>query len=254
MTFVKKFSDSRFWLIVFALLNLASCSSYMIRKECEKLNWYQVGYDAAMRGDRISNDDQVSRCRKADAEMSESQLDVGFKAGMSKYCQPDTVFQTGKNGDLFNTDFCDSGQNSMLRARHDKGIQAYCQASNGVNAGTSGHKYKNVCSQDQEASFLPQYKIGRKRYLNGMIRNSETKLSETQRDISNLNEQKRRLDTQISLMPYAKSGEGDPYSARRNDLQNQSWQIGSQISSKELQKDKLQKELDELKSELITVD
>ena len=105
MTFVKKFSNLRSLLLAVSLLVLSSCSSYMIRKECEKLNWYQVGFDAAMRGDRISNDDSVSRCRKADAEMSESQLDVGFKAGMSKYCQPDTVFQTGKNGDLFNTDF-----------------------------------------------------------------------------------------------------------------------------------------------------
>ena len=252
MMFVKKFS--RCFLAALAFLFLSSCSSYMIRKECEKLNWYQVGYDAAMRGDRISNDDQVSRCRKADAEMSESQLDVGFKAGMSKYCQPDTVFQTGKNGDLFNTDFCDSSQASLLRAKHDKGILAYCQASNGINAGTSGRKYKNVCSAEQESSFLPQYKQGRKRYLNGMIRNLESKISETERDLTRLQNQKRSLDTQISLMPYAKSGEGDPYSARRNDLQNQSWQIGSQLSVKEQQKDNLQKEIDDLRKELLTVD
>ena len=254
MTFVKKFSDWRCFAVLIALFSLTSCSSYMIRQECEKLNWYQVGYDAAMRGERISNDDSVSRCRKADAEMSETQLDVGFKAGMSKYGQPDTVFQTGKNGDLFNTDFCDGGQANVLRSRHEKGLQAYCQSSNGINAGTSGRKYKNVCSQDLEKNFLPQYKIGRKRYLNGMIRNSESKLSETDRDLSRLQNQKRSLDSQLSLMPYAKAGEGDPYSARRNDLQNQSWQIGSQLNVKEQQKSKLQKELDELKHELITVD
>lgn len=256
MIFMKNFSKRLgFWGLVFLLpVLLGGCANYMIRKECEKLNWYNVGYDAAMRGERISNDDTVSKCRKADADISDSQMDVGFKAGMSKYCQPDTVFQTGKNGELFNTDFCDSGQNSMLRARHEKGIQAYCQASNGVNAGMSGRKYQNVCSQDLEKNFLPQYKVGRRKYLSGMIHNNERKLSETNSDINRLTSQKRSLDNQISLIPYAKTGEGDPYAARRNDLQNQSWQVGSQLSVKTQQKEKLDKEIDELRKELLTVD
>lgn len=245
---------SKLLLIIGVWGLFTGCTSYLIRKECEKLNWYQVGFDAAMRGERISNDESVSRCRKADADISESQMDVGFKAGMSRYCLPDTVFQTGKNGDLFNSDFCENGQVAILRGRHAKGIQAYCQSSNGVNAGMSGRKYKNVCSEDLERNFLPQYKIGRKKYLNGMIRNNESKLNETERDIARLSSQKRSLETQLSLLPYAKTGEGDPYAGRRNDLQNQSWQLGSQLGTKEQQKDQLEKDLDVLKKELVTID
>lgn len=235
-------------------LFLTACSSYMIRKECEKLNWYQVGFDAAMRGERISQDEAVSRCRKADAEMSESQLDVGFKAGASKYCQPDTVFQTGKNGEPFNSDFCDSSQNSTLRAKHSKGIEAYCQASNGMTAGLSGRKYQNVCSADLEKSFLPQFRAGRKKYLLGMTRNLESQISTLERDLNRITDQKRRLDSQLASLPPAQAGEGDPFSARRHEIQQQSWQMGHQMSQKQLEKSKLEKEIDGLRRELVTLE
>ena len=65
-----------FFLI--GVLFFSSCANYFMRQQCEKYNWYQLGYDAAMRGERISNDEKVNACRKAEAEISESQLDVGF--------------------------------------------------------------------------------------------------------------------------------------------------------------------------------
>ena len=46
--------------LVISTLLLSSCASYFVRKDCEKKNWYQVGYDAALRGDRISNDETVN--------------------------------------------------------------------------------------------------------------------------------------------------------------------------------------------------
>ena len=102
---------------IFLTLFFLGCTSYFVRKECEKMNWYQTGFDIALRGDRISNDDKVSQCRKVEAEISESQLDTGFKAGMNRYCMPDTVYQTGKSGELFNTEFCDTSNISLLHGR-----------------------------------------------------------------------------------------------------------------------------------------
>ena len=80
-------------LFLLSFLFLTSCANFFIRQECEKINWYQYGQDIAMRGDRVSNDDMVNKCRKAEAEMSESKLDQGFKAGMSRYCQPEPLFK-----------------------------------------------------------------------------------------------------------------------------------------------------------------
>jgi hypothetical protein len=231
---------------------LSSCASYFTRKECEKLNWYQVGFDAALRGDRISNDDVVSKCRKADAEISESQLDVGFKAGMNRYCQPDGVFQTGKSGELFNTEFCEPGQISFLRKRHQDGLTAYCQ--DGHTAGLSGKKYKNVCAPALEKGFLPEYRKGRKKYLQGMIQNSEVKVRELNSDIDRLSLEKRITDTRLSALPYVKTGDQDPFVNERSRLNNQSWSLSSNLSQSTQQRSKLQTELDNLKQELVTLD
>ena len=57
--------------------------------------------------------------------------------------------------------------------RHADGLHAYCQ--DGMAAGLSGKKYKNVCAANLETKFLPKYQEGRKKYLNGMLANAETK-------------------------------------------------------------------------------
>lgn len=231
---------------------VSSCASYFVRKECEKLNWYQVGYDAALRGDRISNDEQVSKCRKAEAEISESQLDVGFKAGMSRYCQPDGVFQTGKNGDTFNTDFCEPGQLSLLKKRHQEGLTAYCQ--DGRTAGLSGKKYKNVCAPNLEKTFLPEYRKGRKQYLQGMIQNTESKLKDVTMDLNRLSMQKQITDSRLSVLPYVKPGDNDPYASQRSQLNSESSNLSWSISQKSQERNRYQAELDGYKQEVVTLD
>jgi hypothetical protein len=240
-------------LVVLALaFFVASCASYFTRKECEKLNWYQVGYDAALRGDRISNDDQVSKCRKAEAEISESQLDVGFKAGMSRYCQPDGVFQTGKSGDLFNTDFCEPGQLSLLKKKHNDGLTAYCQ--DGKSAGLSGKKYKNVCAPAFEKTFLPEYRKGRKQYLQGMVQNAESKLQSATSDLNRMSMQKSMADSRLAALPYVKPGDQDPYASMRSQLSSEASNLSWSISQKSQEKAKLQAELDTYKQEIVTLD
>lgn len=242
---------TRLALTLLALL-LVSCSSYFVRKECDQLNWYQVGFDAALRGERISNDPQVNRCRKAEAEISESQLDLGFKAGMSRYCQPDGAYQTGKNGETFNLDFCETGSHPVLRKKHQEGLAAYC--GDGMNAGLSGKKYKNVCPSELEKSFLPEYRKGRKKYLSGMIQNSESKVRELDVELDRLHYSKRINDNRLTLLPVAKSGEQDPFSAERSRLSNESWRLNSSISSTEQEKRKHQNQIDTFKAEIVTLD
>ncbi|MEZ0390600.1 MAG: DUF2799 domain-containing protein [Pseudobdellovibrionaceae bacterium] len=231
---------------------LSSCASYFTRKDCEKMNWYQIGYDAALRGDRISNDETVNKCRKVEAEISESQLDVGFKAGMSRYCQADGVFQTGKNGDLFNTDFCEPGQLSFLRKRHQDGLNSFC--TDGMTAGLSGKKYKNVCSPGQEKAFLPEYRKGRKKYLQGMIGNTESKVREANLELDKLSYEKRITDGRLAVLPVVKTGDQDPYANERSRLSSSSSSLSSSIYYKNQEKQKWEKDLDTFKQELVTLD
>lgn len=77
---------------------LSGCTTYFTRKECERTNWFQHGYDVAMKGKRLDADEHVKTCQSVEAKMSWGDLDTGFKAGMAKYCTEDNVFAVGKSG------------------------------------------------------------------------------------------------------------------------------------------------------------
>lgn len=250
---MKKKSNVSFNVLTLTVLSsfLFSCTSYFVRKECESMNWYQTGYDIALRGERISNDSKVNECRKVEAEISESQLDTGFKAGMSRYCMPDTVFQTGKSGELFNAEFCDSSNMSLLQKKHAEGNKAYC--SDGYTAGISGKKYKNVCSAELEKGFMPTYRTGRKKYLDGKIQVADAKKRELTLDLDKLTYEKRLLDSRRSLLPLIASGQPDPYVSERSQLDSRLRSVESDISSKNYQRSTLDKEISEYQAEALTL-
>lgn len=239
-------------LIFISFLLTTSCTSYFVRKDCEKLNWYQVGYDAALRGERISNDSQVNQCRKVEAEISESQLDLGFKAGMGRYCQADGAYQTGRAGDTFNSEFCDPNQLSLLTQKHKEGLTAYC--NDGMSAGTSGKKYKNVCPPNLEKGFLPEYKKGRKKYLSGLVMTNEEKLTANQQEVIRLQFDKNSYERRLMLLPAAVAGKPDNYASERSSLSNQVGSLNSQIYQKNAQIQKWRDENALYKQEMITLD
>lgn len=238
-------------LISIFVFLFSSCTNFFIRQQCDKLNWYQLGYDAALRGERISNDPQVSQCRKAEAEISESQLDVGFKAGMARYCQPETAFQTGKQGDTLNSDFCEQNILGLLKRKFNEGNVAYC--SDGQTAGQSGKKYKNVCTAELEKKFMPDYKIGRKKYLTNLLTLAESKKREASVEISRLSTMKSSIDRRLSFIPYVKPGDNDPYAGDRSSLNSQASSLGSQLSDLNYKQNTYNQQITEYQTELATL-
>ena len=74
--------------------SLVACSSWFKRRECNKTNWFSYGEKVAMSGRRLDEDSFINECRKVEADVSDSQLDRGFKTGMATYCQPQTAYET----------------------------------------------------------------------------------------------------------------------------------------------------------------
>jgi len=249
---MKKINLFKKIFILFLLLTTSSCANFFIRQQCEKFNWYQVGYEAALRGERISNDDKVNMCRKAEAEMSESQLDTGFKAGMARYCQPDTAYQTGKQGDTLNMDFCEPNVLGVLRRRHSEGNIAYCK--DGLTAGQSGKRYKSVCSAELEKTFMPEYKKGRKKYLAGMLQAKQMRQREINVEMDRMYFEKRIAESRLSVIPQAVSGQSDPYFSERSDLNHRLNSVNSRLSQSQNEKSKLDKDIMDYQSEIATLD
>lgn len=168
------------------ILVQSGCASYFTRKNCEKTNWFEYGKNVAMQGRRLSGDQFVSECRKVEAEISEGDLDRGFKQGMAKYCQPQTVFDLGKSGEFFSSEMCDGENPRALAERHKAGVVEYCQKRNGYVAGAKGKPYNRICPKELEAAFLPEFNRGRKKYLAVMVSENEKHILDIDREIINL--------------------------------------------------------------------
>ncbi|MBX3018815.1 MAG: DUF2799 domain-containing protein [Bdellovibrionaceae bacterium] len=250
-------------------LLLAGCASYFKRKECEAKNWYQYGYDLAMKGQRINNDNFVGECRKAEAEFSEADLDRGFKAGMSNYCKPEVVTQTGRSGEHINLDLCDPGQARMLRARHTEGVRLFCDPKNGYNVGTTGRVYNKICPAELEKAFLPEFNRGRKKYLSAMVAETQGKVADLDRRVNDKDREMRNFQTQLALIPppqtvvnrtvtpagmVEKKETSDPYEQRRENVQQNLRRTESEVRELQSQQQTLRDELYKYSRELQTIE
>jgi hypothetical protein len=236
-------------VLILALLSLAGCASYFKRKSCESINWFEHGKKVAMSGKWLNSDSTVVECRKVEAEIAESQLDQGFKAGMGQYCSKEQSYQTGKSGDFFARDLCEGPQINVLLNEHKKGVKDYCAKSNGQQAGASGKKYQNICPKDLEASFLVEYRKGRKRYVQAMvetrqseIRDNETKISTIrgplmykQGRLSAMQNEKTNLETQKNFTPIENMALRSSFEDRINNVSSNINALRSDISSDESQ-------------------
>lgn len=267
---MKMTQPSLSWVLLIVALDLMGCSNYFLRKSCESVNWYQHGFDLAMKGVRVSNDDKVVQCRKAEAEMSESQLDQGFKAGMAQYCRPDIVFQTGKKGENLNLDLCDPGPARILSAKHKDGVKEFCEADNGFSVGSSGKIYSKICPPEMEKAFLKEYNRGRKKYLQAMISETMSKSQDLDRSVIDKEQQVRNTQYQISLIPgptkivqrttsptgftTEQTAVDDAFADRRRNLE---WELGRQKQEADTlrtQQKQAREKIYEYQRELTTLD
>lgn len=266
---VKETTGLKAFAVSAALCLATGCTNWMIRKECEKVDWRRHGYDAAMSGRRLTGDTQVDRCRAAEFDVPEQQLDVGFKEGMANYCKPEIVFVTGKKGDFFNTDMCDPGQANFLKSRHAEGVKAYCAVDNGYDAGSSGKAYQSICPPGMEKPFLKEYKRGRKAYLNARISTSETLRADLDAKSRSLTRQADLLRAQLTLMPGARTltrqvlRDGqmvtetyteDPFASRRQSVESEMNAATSQLAEVGRQRDQLVQQISADRMELATLD
>lgn len=190
----------RLWgwaLTAVVCVGATGCASYFTRKSCEKTNWYQYGHDVAMSGRRLDADSFVKECQKVEAKMSWTDLDTGFKAGMGKYCSGDNVFEVGKAGKPFSYDMCDGENLKKMKARHAEGIRIFCTPKSAYHFGTTGGVYQNVCPKNLEADWLPEYRKGRKVYLQAVI-------VEKERETQRLDGELYRLESKLSQLKIEK--------------------------------------------------
>ena len=256
----------KYWILflIFISTFLCSCASYFTRKDCESKNWFDYGYQVAMSGKRLSGDQYVSECRKVDAQIQESQLDLGFKSGMSNYCKADIVFATGRKGQFFNSDFCDPGQMKLLTAKHAEGVQAFCEPTSGFTFGSSGGVYNQICPKDKEEAFMKEFRKGRKKFLTASIIENQSRINKINSDVSSSTNRKFTLENDLKIIeavqlvrPHAanaNSNEVDPAEQKKRDIRSKISQEESVLNGLNMNRNRLQEQIYSMEKEILTLD
>jgi hypothetical protein len=245
-------------LFVASVVLLSSCASELKRR-CKATNWFEYGESVALSGKRLSADNFAAQCKKEDVDVDESQLDVGFKAGMGRYCTADGATETGRKGDVFNDDLCDPASASSLRKDYQKGVTAYCRPDNGYEQGALGKTYKNVCPEKLEAPFLKQFKRGKRVYLAGIIAAKETEIQDAQNEANDASRSESRMRGQLTALIAAQSitmarnpspEVVNSLNSERSSLESRIYSESSRKREKESAIQRLRNEISELRVQL----
>jgi hypothetical protein len=248
-------------LLGLSLSTLLGCASCGLKGQCEAENWYQYGFDLATHGKRIEQDKYVNDCRKEEADIAESKLDVGFKAGMAQYCTAEAIYLVGKNGDGFNEDLCDARSIPTLKAKHREGLISFCQPLAAFQFGLSGKIYGKNCPDNLDDKFIANYNQGRRKYLLAEQEASNQRLRETQRNIRDSESTLLNLNASLLMTPAPPSpavlpnGElvQDPWSGQRSNLNGQIQYRNNLLVQMRSEENQIKSRLDYLRLELVKV-
>lgn len=226
---------------------LVGCSS-ALKKRCESTNWFDYGKSVALSGRRLDSDDLARNCQKEDVPVDHAALDMGFKAGMSNYCQPETVYANGRQGVDFNPGLCDGSNVGVLKNWHVKGLREYCLPDNGYRVGAQGKELRKVCPPDLAPAFERKHSQGRVVYLNEMAKQKEQEvqlLNQQQRDYSTDLFRKEALLAALPFVAEPESTNGKPpeqLTNRQRGILRQRESLAREISS-------LQRKIEELRNQ-----
>jgi prefoldin subunit 5 len=256
-------------MLMLATIMATGCASYFKRKECNKINWFDHGKGIAMKGKRVDEDTMVKECQKVEADVQWGDLDSGFKSGMATYCDKETVFNMGKDGEKFNKRMCDGPGQRKLVAKHKAGVRIFCRADNGYRVAAKGWVYNQICPEDLEKNFMTEYDKGRKVYLKGMIDEKSQEMARLRVDVNKWERERRSVVSSLGrlkgrMVPVTKKVydkkkkkhvskivmEEDPSTKRRRATLNSSKsRLDKEIRTARTRMKTLEKELGEHKRE-----
>ena len=211
------------FIAIFSVLFLASglgCSKYFARKECEKINWFEYAEKRALSGQPLESDPFLDKCQKAEAQLSASEMDLGFKSGRAKYCEVSFAKLEAKHGRFYNYDFCNHspGQRTQAQREFNLGLNEFCTHDSGALVGSSGWVYNQICaSHKDKARFLDGYKKGRQRFLEAEIDRTQNEILKKERELF---DSRRQIEWSRGELVGLQSDE-----SRLQTLQNQASQF-----------------------------
>ncbi|NQZ00726.1 MAG: hypothetical protein HRT45_08665 [Bdellovibrionales bacterium] len=148
-------------------------------------------------------------------------------------------------------------------------MRELCQAKNGKKKGATGWKYNNICPPELEEGFLSTYNVGRKIYLEGLVKQKREEIRSLDGQVRQWNVEKAATTARLMTMRRGKevktvrrydaknkryvtkktSKEDDETRRRRENLQSQISGYDSKIRSARTKQEQLRGEITTLETE-----
>ncbi|MEP1208604.1 MAG: DUF2799 domain-containing protein [Rhizobiaceae bacterium] len=97
----------------------------MTKAQCRTADWESQGQIDGLRGlPSAQFDRHVKACERADIVPDKQAWQVGYEAGIERFCQPDSAFERGENG-LTYQNVCPGGSHDLFKRVYAVGYEKY---------------------------------------------------------------------------------------------------------------------------------
>ncbi len=204
----------KYLFLINVVIIFTSCSA-LVRKDCEKVDWRLHGENLGKTAQSLEGDQLITRCVGADYVINQSDLQSGYKNGVSLYCSKENFYDLGVKGDPNNISFCPTNSHAKLNLEYQKGTQKHCTKRGAYLRGVEGKTASEVCDSKLSLSYKQYFQKGRKKFISSQIQNEELVIAKLRNEINQTNTQLYNLDKenynyaeQIKNPNYKKSSWG----------------------------------------------
>lgn len=236
-------------LIITMFVGLTACVPHLNQQQCETMDWNQVGYGDGVAG-KYQRDlsGAIADCAKFKLSVNAESYRKGWNAGVRKFCQPNTAYQLGVNGQTYNN-ICPPDLSPAFAKAWHRGLRLYCVPATGYNLGRSGAPFPDFCAPDKVVAFRNAYASGQRIFstvqsIEANVQSLDDKINGLSHQIDDNQRQINRLNDQLNSGPL-NPGERRSINYQIRNLNDQILQFRDQVSRLQSQQTQLkQQELD----------
>jgi len=220
-------------------LLLAGCMPHLTAKQCQAINWYQMGFTDGSQGKPQRDLSQaILDCAKFKLKINQAGYTKGWKAGVRQYCQPGTAYQLGTQGKTYNH-ICPADLAPKFDQSWHRGLKQYCVPSMAYQTGRAGQQIPLFCNPNSDKKLQRAYHAGLRVHqrigglqnqinsLNDQINKLNSQIAAKRKEVNRIENMMSKPNTSTLAKQLAKKAIHDDYT-KINDLQNQIKELTSQ--------------------------
>lgn len=130
--------------IALSTLFLSACAPHLSQQQCAGMNWYQMGVNDGLNGQRRDLSSAIQDCSQFHITVDASAYQRGLMQGFHQYCTYDRGFTIGSQG-AGNPNICPASLSRNFNQGYNAGLHQYCSYDRGFSLGVQGAGNPGIC-------------------------------------------------------------------------------------------------------------